>query len=176
MHLDVHHTCSIKTGIPLQVDNDNDNDPDDISKAAATIQYKNIKEEMKMKMEELSIGNLTMMPRKFWIEVRQWANEVYGGNRQGLKEHQFTKLARKRFRKLGLGNTIETIENTPEYKKMKNQDRAFLHWLICLPHPEVGKGNMRAMMFANPKLSGLLYGVVQIFVDTTFACTPISFY
>ncbi len=35
---------------------------------------------------------------------------------------------------------------------------------------------MRAMMYANPKLLGLLYGDVHIFVDATFACTPHSFF
>jgi hypothetical protein len=35
---------------------------------------------------------------------------------------------------------------------------------------------MRAMMFVTPKLLCLLCGLVHIFVDATFACTPNPFY
>jgi hypothetical protein len=74
-----------------------------------------------------------------------------------------------------MGDNIRTVKNLPEYNRMKDLDRPFLHWTTCLPHPE-GNVNMRVMMYANPELLGLLNGDVHIFVDATFACTPHPFH
>jgi hypothetical protein len=125
---------------------------------AAPVLYQNIKEEMKVKTEELAIAHRTMLHLKVWHQVRHWANEAHGGNRQGLKENQVTKLVRKTLNKASMGDNIGTVENLPKYNKMKDLDRPFLHWTTCLPHPKE-KVNMRAMMYANPKLLGLLNGV-----------------
>ena len=139
--------------------------------------YTDIKHEMKSKTEEFSTKNLTMGPQVVWAEVKRWANEEYGGNWCGLKEHQVTELVRKCRKKLGLGDAIGTIENTPDYNKMTNQDRPFLQGSMCFPHPDKQNTNMRAMMFANPELLGLLNGHVDIYIDATFdPCTPHPFY
>ncbi len=90
-----------------------------------------------------------------------------GGNWCGLKEHQVVELVRKCRKKLGLGDTVGTIENTREYNSMQDSDRPFLHWSFYAPHAKREKGIMRAMMFANPELLGLLNGNVDIFVDAT---------
>ncbi len=130
---------------------------------------------MKVKMEELTIAHRTILPLNVWHQVRHWANEAHGENWQGLKENQVTKLVRKTCSKAGIGNNIGTIENLREYNRMKDLDWPFCHWTTGLPHPD-GKVNMRAMMYANPELLGLLYSSVHIFVEATFACTPHLFY
>jgi hypothetical protein len=84
--------CSAKTGIPLlQVDRDDYDNPDDVKMPAVPLLYQNIKEEMKVKMEELAIVHRTMLPLKVWHQIRHWANEAHGGNWQGLKENQVTR-------------------------------------------------------------------------------------
>jgi hypothetical protein len=168
--------CSAKTSIQLpHIDRNDDDNPDDVKMPAALVLYQNIKEEMKVKMEELAIAHRTMLPPKVWHQVWHWANEAHGGNWQGLKDNQVTQLVRKTCNKAGMGDNIGTVENLPEYNRMKDSDRPFLHWTICLPHTK-GKVNMRAMMYANPKLLGLLNGDVHIFVDATFACALHPFY
>ena len=97
------------------------NDVDNKNKSVI-LTYTNIKHEMKAKTEEFSTKHLTMGPQLVWAEVKRWANEEYGGNWSGLKEHQVTELARKCHKKLGLCDAIGTIENTPDYNKMTNQD------------------------------------------------------
>ncbi len=168
--------CSAKTGIPLlQNDRDNNDNPDDVKIPAAPVLYQNIKEEMKVKREELTIAHRTMLPLKVWHQLRHWANEVHGENWQGLKENQVAKLVRKTHNKAGVGDNIGTVKHLPEYNRMKDLERPFHHWTTCCPHPK-RKVNMRAMMYANPKLLGLLYSNVHIFVDATFACAPHPFY
>ncbi len=97
------------------------NDVDNKNKSVI-LTYTNIKHEMKEKTEEFSTKHLTMGPQLVWAEVKRWANEEYGGNWSGLKEHQVTELARKCHKKLGLCDAIGTIENTPDYNKMTTQD------------------------------------------------------
>ncbi len=79
-----------------------------------------------------------------------------------------TDLVRKSRKKLGFGNAISTIENTPDYNKMTDQDRPFLNCSACFPHPEKPDTNMRVMIFANPYLLGLLKGLVDIFMGDLF--------
>ena len=171
--------CCSKTGFPFLVEEGDTlwgNDDDNKNKSVI-LTYTDIKHEMKSKTEEFSTKNLTMGPQVVWAEVKRWANEEYGGNWCGLKEHQVTELVRKCRKKLGLGDAIGTIENTPDYNKMTNQDRPFLQGSMCFPHPDKQNTNMRAMMFANPELLGLLNGRVDIFIDATFdPCTPHLFY
>ena len=170
--------------MPFKEAEDDDLLLEDDSKKAIVHPYTNIKDKMKAKVEDLSLGNLTMLPARVYIDVKHWANETYGGNWVGLREHQVVELVRKCHKKLGLDNTIGTIENTPDYNKMTNQDRPFLHASMCFPHPDASKNTtttgtknntMRAMMFANPELLGLLNGRVDIFVDVTFSCAPDPF-
>ncbi len=44
-----------------------------------------------------------------------------------------TKLVRKTCNKAGMGDNIGTVENLPEYNRMKDSDWPFLHWTTCLP-------------------------------------------
>ena len=67
-----------------------------------------------------------MGPQVVWAEVKCWENEEHGGYWSGLKEHQVMELVPKCCKKLGIGGTIGTIENTLDYKKMTNQNRPFL--------------------------------------------------
>jgi hypothetical protein len=96
---------------------------------------------------------------------------MHEGNWKGLKENQVTKLVRKTHNKAGMGDNIGTVKNLPECNRMKDLDQPFLHWTTCLPHTK-RKVNMRATMYANPELLGLLNGNVHIFVDATFTCAP----
>jgi hypothetical protein len=132
---------------------------------------------MKTKTEELATSKLTTTPESIWRDVVCWANSTYDGMWYEIKEQQVKELVRKSHKKLGFGNTISTIENTPDYNKMTDQDRPFLHCSACFPHPKKPDTNMQMMIFANPYLLGLLKGLVDIFIDATFSpCTPNPFY
>ena len=157
--------CCSKTGFTfLDKEGDTHLGDDDDSKNKLVIHtYTNMKHAMKEKTEEITTQILTMGPHMVWTCLI-WANEEYDGNWSGLrKEHQVTELVRKCRKKLGLGNTIGIIKNTLDYNKMTNQDRSFLQASMCFHHPEKQNTNMRAMMFANPELLGLLNGRIDIY-------------
>ena len=99
---------------------------DDNKNKTVILTYTDIEHEMKEKTEEFSTKNLTMGPQVVWAEVKCWENEEHGGYWSGLKEHQVMELVPKCCKKLGIGGTIGTIENTLDYKKMTNQNRPFL--------------------------------------------------
>jgi hypothetical protein len=83
---------------------------------------------------------------------------------------------RKAKNKLGKGDTIGTVENTPQYNTMTDSGRSLLHCSLMLPHPKKPNTNMRTMIFANPANLGLLKGPVDLYCDATFApCTPTLF-
>jgi hypothetical protein len=181
-----NRNCAIKNGlIPSSYkeedacpkDND-DSDEEDKKPAAVVKTYAEITQEMKVRTkEELSTSSLTMLPSKIWEELVCWANATYDGMWHGLKEHQVLELVRKSCTKLGLGNALSTIKNTPNYKMMTDQDRPFLNRSTVWPHPEKPKTMMGTMICANPKLLNLLKGHVDIYIDGTFnPCTPSPFY
>jgi hypothetical protein len=88
-----------------------------------------------------------------------------------------SELVRKAQRKLGQGDTIETVENTPQYNSMTDSGRPLLHYSSCFPHPAKLNTNMRMMIFANPANLGLLQGPVDLYTNATFnSCTPVPFY
>ncbi len=84
---------------------------------------------------------------------------------------------RKARNKLGKGDTISTVENTPQYNTMTDSGRPLPHCSLMLPHPKKPNTNMRTMIFANPANLGLLKGPVDLYCDATFApCTSNPFY
>jgi hypothetical protein len=119
---------------------------------------------------------MAKMPLMIWLDVKSFFNKKYSGNWYGLQEHQVLKMVRKCFNKLGLGNSISTLENVPNYSKMPSKDRPFLHHSMCSPHPEKSDFMMCLTIFANSALLGLLNGVVDLFIDATFSCAPTPFY
>ncbi len=135
-------------------------------------------QEMKKKTEELSIlpENMAKLPSKIWLDVKSFFNKMYSGNWYGLQEHQVLEMVRKCCNKLGLGNSISTLEIVPDYSKMPSKDRPFLHHSMCSPRTEKSNVMMRLMIFANPALLGLLNGAVDLFIDATFSCVPTPFY
>jgi hypothetical protein len=136
-----------------------------------------ITQEMKVHTKELSTSNLTMLPSKNWEEFVHWKNATYDGMWHGSKEHQVLELVQKSCAKLGLGNALSTIKNTPDYNMMTDQDRPFLLCSAIWPHPGKPKTLMQTMICANPKLLNLLKGHVDIYIDTTSnPCTPSPFY
>ena len=159
--------CALKNGLdPLSYSKDpkdDDSDDDDKKPAAVEKTYINITQEMKTKTVELATSKLTTTPESIWGDVVSWANCTYDGLWYRIKEQQVKDLVRKSHKKLGFGNAISTIENTPDYNKMTDQDRPYLHCSACFPHPEKPDTNMRMMIFANPYLLGLLKGLVDIF-------------
>ncbi len=137
-----------------------------------------VTQEMKMKTEELSVllENMAKLPFMIWLNVKSFFNKKYSGNRYRLQEHQVLEMVRKCCNKLGLGNSISTLKNIPDYSKMPSKDRPFLHHSMCSPHPEKSDVMMRLMIFVNPALLGLLNGAVDLFIDATFSCVPVPFY
>jgi hypothetical protein len=119
---------------------------------------------MKMKTEELSIlpGNRLKLPSMIWLEVKSFFSKKYSGNWYGLQEHQVLEMVRKCRNKLGLRNSISTLEKVMDYSKMPSKDRPFLHHSMCSPHWEKSDVMMGLMIFANPALLGLLNGVVDL--------------
>jgi hypothetical protein len=118
-----------------------------------------------------------MLPSKIWEELVRWANATDDGMWHRLKEHQVLELVQKSCAKLGLGNTLSTIDNTPNYNMMTDQDRPFLHCSAVWPHPEKPKRMMGTMICANPKLLKFVKGHVDICIDATFnPGTPSPFY
>ncbi len=113
--------------------------------------FVNVTQEMKKKTEDLSIlpGNMAKMPLMIWLDVKSFFNKKYSRNWYGLQEHQILKMVRKCHNKLGLGNSISTLENVPDNSKMPSKDRPFLHHSICSPHPERSDIMMRLMIFVN---------------------------
>jgi hypothetical protein len=141
--------------------------------------FVDVTQEMKKKTEELSIlpGNMAKMPSMIWLDVKSFFNEKYSGNWYRLQEHQLLEMVRKCCNKLGLGNSVSTLKNVPNYSnKMPSKDRPILHHSMCSPHPEKSNVMMHLMIFANPALLGLLNGVVNLFIDATFSCVPAPFY
>ena len=74
-----------------------------------------------------------------WRAVRAWCDTEFGGCWHGLLQNQVTELVRKARNKLGKGDTIGTVENTPQYNTMTDTGRPFLHCLLMLPHPKKAK-------------------------------------
>ncbi len=177
--------CAIKNGLnpssykeedARQKDN-NDSGEEDKKPAAVVKTYIEITQEMRVCTKELGTSNLTLLPSKIQEELVHWANATYDGMWHGVKEHQVLELVRKSHTKLGLGNALSTIKNTPDYNMMTDQDRPFLHCSAVWPHPAKPKMMMGTMICANPKLLNLLKGHVDIYIDATFIpCTPSSFY
>ena len=133
--------------------------------------------EMTLKTEELACFKLTETPEMIWRAVRAWCDTEFGGCWHGLLQNQVTELVRKARNKLGKGDTIGTVENTPQYNTMTDTGRPFLHCSLMLPHPKKPNTNMRTMIFANPANLGLLKGPVDLYCNATFApCTPDPFY
>ena len=133
--------------------------------------------EMTLKTEEFGCSKLTETPEMIWRAVRAWCDTEFGGCWHGLLQNQVTELVRKARNKLGKGDTIGTVENTPQYNTMTDTDRPLLHCSLMLPHPKKPNTNMRTMIFANPANLGLLKGPVDLYCDATFApCTPDPFY
>ena len=109
----------------------------------------NLSAEMTVKTEELACSMLTHTPEMIWRAVKAWCDNDHV-MWHGLQQHQVCELVRKARRKLGQGDTIGTVENTPQYNSMSNSGRPLLHCSSCFPHPAKPNTNMRMMIFANP--------------------------
>ncbi len=83
----------------------------------------------------------------------------------GLQKLQAIELVQKSRHAQGLGNTISTVKNTPDYSQMKDSKRPFLQFSRTWPHPEKTAENMSLMVFGNPSLipllktQGLIFGL-----------------
>jgi hypothetical protein len=78
---------------------------------------------------------------------------------------------------MGLGNTIATIANTPQYSNMAN-GRPFLQFSGTWPHPEKPE-RMHLMVFGNPELIPFLKNPGQFlfyFLTYIFRSNFMSFF
>jgi hypothetical protein len=136
----------------------------------------NLSAEMTVTTEKLACSMLTYTPEMIWCAVKGWCDNDHV-MWHGLQQHQVYELVRKAQRKLGQGDTIKTVENTPQYNSMSDLGRPLLHCSSCFPHPAKPNSNKRIMIFANPANLGLLQGPVDIYTDATFnPCTLVPFY
>ena len=104
-------------------------------------------------------------------------DRLYPGAWSGLQKKQVVERVRKCRAKLGFGNIITTITDTPQYRLMTDCERPFLQAFGTYPHPEDPKEYMRMMIFANPSLLSLLKTPqLDMYVDATFDCAPRPFY
>jgi hypothetical protein len=77
---------------------------------------------------------------------------------------------------LNFGDAVSTVENTPDYYQMADNERSFLQVSMTFPNPVVGENPIRIMIFGNPGLIGMLKTpFLDVFVDATFDCTPHPF-
>ncbi len=118
--------------------------------------YTDVKEGMRKKMNALACANLTWTPAMCYDACRMEMNERFPKGWSGLQKHQAHELVRKVHQALGLGSTVSTIKNTPQYRDMKDQKHPFLQFSVTWPHPEKPSEQMRLMMFGNPSLIPLL--------------------
>ncbi len=122
-----------------------------------------VKEDMKKKMHALSCNNLTWTPAMCYDTCRKEMDANFPKGWVGLQKLRAIELVRKLHHAQGLGNTISTVKNTPDYSQMKDSKRPFLQFSGTWPHPEKTAENMRLMVFGNPSLIPLLKTQGHIF-------------
>jgi hypothetical protein len=136
-----------------------------------------VKNEMKQQVGDIVADNLTMQPDSVWTIVKKEMDDKYNGTWSGLYKSQVIELVRKSRRKLGLGDTISTVNDTKNYWLMSDMTRPFLQHSGVWPHPDGSGEYMRTMVFGNPALISLLKNIqLDIFVNATFDCVPSPFY
>ncbi len=82
--------------------------------------------EMARLTEDIGTEHLTLRPKKVWARVRQAMDEAHPFGWSGLFEDQVIEKVRKARIAQGLGDSISTVMNTPEYRMMKDTECAFL--------------------------------------------------
>ena len=133
-------------------------------------------EEVRQLTKELSIKMPTTLPSGIWYRVSQRTKNKYPNGWFGSSKQQVMKLVYDtRERVLGAGDVFRTVEHAI-YKNTKDTGQPFLICNLAIPHKTDHTKMDRLMGFAHPALLGLLNGNVNLFVDTTFSCTPRPFY
>jgi hypothetical protein len=136
-----------------------------------------VEADMIRRTDEIATQNLTLLPAQVWSVVRAEMEENHPYGWDGLRKDQVCRRVRKARAELGLGDAITTVLNTPLYRMMSDQGRAFLQAFGSYPHPDDPNEFMCMMVYGNPSLIPMLkQRGLDIFVDATFDCTPKPFY
>jgi hypothetical protein len=108
-------------------------------------------------MHAIACGNLTWTPAMCYDAWRAEMDANFPQGWVGLQKNQAVELVQKSRHAQGLGNTIATVENTPDYRNMKDNNKCpFLQFSGTWPHPDKTGEQMHLMIFGNPSLIPLL--------------------
>lgn len=134
-----------------------------------------VTEDMKQMATDLALKNLSMHPTAVWDAVKKAMHEKQA-SWTGLHRQQVMNFVNRVRSDIGGKDKIKTLEDDPKYRDLPNSN-PFLQFHGWLPHPDKIDEICRYMIFANPVLLSLLLSKgLDIFIDATFAMTPLPFY
>jgi hypothetical protein len=139
-------------------------------------QVLDVKQEMKIRVSIFAVSNMTWLPKQVYDTCRAEIDEKYPSGWCGIQYNTAINLVCNSRRQLNFGDAISTVENTPDYYQMTDNERSFLQVSMTFPNPVVGENPIRIMIFGNPGLIGMpKTPSLDVFVDATFDCTPHPF-
>ena len=125
--------------------------------------------DMIRRTDEIATQNPTFPPAQVWSAVRAEMDVNHPNGWDGLRKDQVCRRVPKARAEVGLGVAITTVLNTPQFRMMSDQGRAFLQAFGSYPHPDDPNEFMCMMIFGNPVLIPMLkQRGLDILVDATF--------
>ena len=135
-----------------------------------------VKQEMKIRISVLAVSNMKWLPKQVYDTCRAEIDKKYPSGWCVIQYNTAIDLVCNTRRQLNFGDAISTVENTPDYYQMIDNEHSFLQVSMTFPNPVVRENPIRIMIFGNPGLTGMLKTpCLDVFVNATFDCTPHPF-